>query len=350
MKSIRLLPVVIFAALALLVFKGIGLVTNGGYVLTGPGIAVAEGGGHSNGEGGDAAAPASGDPTVTDSSPTLEDSTPMLPSAEGAGQHGAAAEKGGGHAAPAEGASTGAGAGEHGAPAAAGHDGSEAEGTGHATSEAPGVPCLNPDATPAAEGNEAASENIKPDNACATPSYPTDANGDALPMVSDNTGKVVPLQAAGDENSQEALTKRLAERRAELDKREGDLQTREALLAAAEQKLAEKSQELAALQAQIDAMVDQKKAADDAGFQSIVSMYEQMKPKQAAAIFDTLDLTVLLRVAKAMNPRKMSPILALMSPAPAEALTTALATAQPELTVPAGTSENLAALPQIVGK
>ena len=35
MKSIRLLPVVIFAALALLLFKGIGLLTTGGYVLIG---------------------------------------------------------------------------------------------------------------------------------------------------------------------------------------------------------------------------------------------------------------------------------------------------------------------------
>ena len=338
MRSIRLLPVVIFAALALLVFKGIGLVTNGGYILTGPGIAVAEGGG--------AAAPstASGDPTVSDTSPTLVDSTPVLSSSDSAagGEHGAAAPASDAGASSAAGAASSGEATSASAPSDAGHGSSDAA--------ASTVPCLNPDATPTADGNTAASSNIKPDNACATPSYPTDANGDALPMVSDNTGKVRPLQAAGDENSQEALTKRLADRRAELDKREGDLQTREALLAAAEQKLAEKSQELAALQAQIDAMVDQKKAADDAGFQSIVSMYEQMKPKQAAAIFDTLDLTVLLRVAKAMNPRKMAPILAVMSAAPAEALTTALATAQPDLTVPAGTSENLAALPQIVGK
>jgi hypothetical protein len=34
LRQVRLLPVVIFAALALLIFKGIGLVTNGGYVLT----------------------------------------------------------------------------------------------------------------------------------------------------------------------------------------------------------------------------------------------------------------------------------------------------------------------------
>ena len=40
MKSVRLLPVVIFAALALLLFKGIGLVTSGGYVLTGSATAA----------------------------------------------------------------------------------------------------------------------------------------------------------------------------------------------------------------------------------------------------------------------------------------------------------------------
>ncbi len=43
MKSVRLLPVVIFAALALLLFKGIGLVTNGGYVLTGSNAVLAAG-------------------------------------------------------------------------------------------------------------------------------------------------------------------------------------------------------------------------------------------------------------------------------------------------------------------
>ena len=55
MKSVRLLPVVIFAALALLLFKGIGLVTNGGYILTGP-TAVQAAGDTGHGE----AAPAEG--------------------------------------------------------------------------------------------------------------------------------------------------------------------------------------------------------------------------------------------------------------------------------------------------
>ena len=35
MKTIRLLPVVILAALALLLFKGVGLLTTGGYLMSG---------------------------------------------------------------------------------------------------------------------------------------------------------------------------------------------------------------------------------------------------------------------------------------------------------------------------
>ena len=47
-------------------------------------------------------------------------------------------------------------------------------------------------------------------------------------------------------------------------------------------------------------------------FAGIVAMYETMKPKDAANIFNELDMEVLLRVAKTMSPRKMAPILAEM--------------------------------------
>jgi len=77
-----------------------------------------------------------------------------------------------------------------------------------------------------------------------------------------------------------------------------------------------------------------------------------MKPRDAAKIFDTLNINVLIKVAQAMNPRKMSPILGAMSSEPAQALTTALATTGNTDTVAsanAGGGQNLSALPQIVG-
>ena len=56
-------------------------------------------------------------------------------------------------------------------------------------------------------------------------------------------------------------------------------------------------------------------------------MYEAMKPKDAARVFDRLGLDVLVPVVQQMNPRKMSEVLAAMSPDRAEKLTVALATA-----------------------
>jgi flagellar motility protein MotE (MotC chaperone) len=54
-------------------------------------------------------------------------------------------------------------------------------------------------------------------------------------------------------------------------------------------------------------------------------MYTNMKPKDAARIFDRLDMTILAEVATKMNPRIMSAILAQMKPETAERLTVELA-------------------------
>ena len=54
-------------------------------------------------------------------------------------------------------------------------------------------------------------------------------------------------------------------------------------------------------------------------------MYENMKPKDAAKIFDRLDIKILVEVASQIKPRRMSDILAQMSPEAAERLTVELA-------------------------
>ena len=57
---------------------------------------------------------------------------------------------------------------------------------------------------------------------------------------------------------------------------------------------------------------------------NLVIMYEAMKPKDAARVFDRLALDILVPVVQQMNPRKMSDVLAAMSPEAAERLTVAL--------------------------
>ena len=74
-------------------------------------------------------------------------------------------------------------------------------------------------------------------------------------------------------------------------------------------------------------------------------MYESMKPRDAAKIFDRLDVNVLLQVASMMSPRSMSEILALMTPDRAEQLTVELANRAK--TSPTDPSANL---PKIEGR
>jgi len=322
LRSIRLLPVVIFAALALLVFKGIGLVTNGGYVLTGPVAVVAE---ESDTPSADATIATPSEATMADTSPTMDDSQPTLATKVDA---------------PPPVASS------HEAAASSAAASSAAADASTSSSAASAVEACPPEGAPAAASQPEAALPA----GCQAASAPVNAHGDALPTVRTATGAVEPLSAVDGDNSEQALLARLGERRAQLDKREADLAMRESLVAAAEKKLDERTKELAALQQQVASLVDQKQASEAANFKAIVSMYETMKPKDAAKIFDTLDLNVLIKVAQAMNPRKMSPILAAMSAAPAQALTTALATTGDTDTVAqvAG-GQDLSQLPQIVG-
>ena len=69
----------------------------------------------------------------------------------------------------------------------------------------------------------------------------------------------------------------------------------------------------------------QKNEADAARFKGIVTMYEGMKPKDAAKVFDRLEMAVLYEIASQIAPRKMSDILGLMQPEAAERLTVELA-------------------------
>lgn len=121
------------------------------------------------------------------------------------------------------------------------------------------------------------------------------------------------------------VLQQLAKRRAELDQRARQLDEREALVKAAEQRMDQKMAELKALQATVQDLLKQRNAADEQQLQSLVKIYENMKPKAAAQIFEEMDMDVLLDVVARMNERKVAPILALVSPTRAKELTFELA-------------------------
>jgi flagellar motility protein MotE (MotC chaperone) len=121
------------------------------------------------------------------------------------------------------------------------------------------------------------------------------------------------------------LLQSLAKRREELEQRARDIDEREVLLKAAEQRIDQKITELEQLQAMIEDLLVQHDEQDEAQMQSLVKIYESMKPKDAARIFEELDMEVLLEVVERMKERKTAPILAQMNPERAKAVTLELA-------------------------
>ncbi|MDB5490853.1 MAG: hypothetical protein JWO78_702 [Micavibrio sp.] len=146
----------------------------------------------------------------------------------------------------------------------------------------------------------------------------------------DKTGKPIQWKDAADSDVEDSdsrnnLYKDLAKRRDTLDKREKEIAVREALLSAAERELDQKTRELTALKAEIQAATKKRSEEEDARIGSLVKIYEGMKPKDAASIFNTLDLDVLMVIMTKMSERKSSPVLALMSTERAKTVTTMMA-------------------------
>ena len=80
----------------------------------------------------------------------------------------------------------------------------------------------------------------------------------------------------------------LRQRRQELDARDAALAARESILAAAEQKLTARVEELAALQKKLQDLEAARQQREEAGWQGLVKLYEDMKPRDAAVIFNDL--------------------------------------------------------------
>jgi flagellar motility protein MotE (MotC chaperone) len=305
LRNVRLVPIVLTATIALFALKALGLVLDAGYLFDDP---------SSRKGGGDrveiTGAVAAGKPAPA--APAME--TPAVPAPSSA-QRVFNNRDGSGVPEPSIRPELSAGGSRLGAP--------RFDITG-AVGATPGPPG---EEAPAAGGEGAAKKVVQ--------EPPPPANGTPVPLDLDR-----PVSPA-----ERAILESLQKRRAELDARARELDVRDDLLRAAEKRVGARIDELKELEARVGAAVQQKDEAEVARFKNIVTMYENMKAKDAAKIFDGLDIRVLLDVVKEINPRRMSDILALMAPENAQRLTIELAarSVQKEQT-------QAADLPKIQGK
>ena len=120
------------------------------------------------------------------------------------------------------------------------------------------------------------------------------------------------------------MLQNLAFRREELDARDAELSLRANLLAVTEARIEERIAELRAVEATIQSLLITYDEQEEAQLQSVVAIYEAMKPKDAAKIFNELDMLILIELAERMRERLI--VLADMDPTAANALTVELAT------------------------
>ncbi|MBP2298775.1 MotE family protein [Azospirillum picis] len=176
--------------------------------------------------------------------------------------------------------------------------------------------------TPATPPIQSASAAGKPAAKDAPPAPGGSSGPDGAAAANAPVG-ASPLAPLGPIDNQELL-QHFAERRAEIERRGKELEQRAALLAAAEKRIDEKVAEMEKTRADIQKLMAQGDQQQSAQLDSLVKIYETMKPKEAARIFEELDMPVLLGVIQKMKEQKTAPILAAMDPVKAKEVTAAL--------------------------
>ena len=172
-----------------------------------------------------------------------------------------------------------------------------------------------------------------PDNAAGAASTGAGGQTAAPGQAADKSEAAPPAVSPGASGEGEPPTftqnevdvlQKLAERREELTSRQKELDLRENLVKAAEGRIDKKIAEMKALQTNVEAMLKQVDEQDDGKLKSLVKIYETMKPKDAAKIFEALDMPVLLSVLTRMKEQKVAPIMEAMDPMKAKTITDAM--------------------------
>lgn len=117
----------------------------------------------------------------------------------------------------------------------------------------------------------------------------------------------------------------LSERREALNARAEQFSTQDELMLAAEQRLNERLAELRALETHVNDLLGQLDEAQETRLASLVDVYQRMRSKDAAEVFNGLDDDVLVQVASRMRQANLAEVMGRMEPARARQLTQMLA-------------------------
>jgi flagellar motility protein MotE (MotC chaperone) len=121
------------------------------------------------------------------------------------------------------------------------------------------------------------------------------------------------------------LLQSLGARREAIEKREADLALKATMLEATEGRINDRIEEMKKLKLELQNVLKQYEGRQDDEIRGLVKIYENMKPINAAVIFNELDMPILLSVIDKMSERKVAPVIAAMDPKRAKEVTEQLA-------------------------
>ncbi|MGE3143652.1 MAG: MotE family protein [Hyphomonadaceae bacterium] len=146
-------------------------------------------------------------------------------------------------------------------------------------------------------------------------------------------------EQAGLSQSEVQVLQALGSRRDALDARSADLDTRAELLSAAERRLNERLTELRRLETSVNDLLGRLDESQETRMNSLVDVYQRMRAKDAAEVFDALDDETLILVASRMRQQNLAEVMGRMQVPRARRLTQLLA----ERTMSAADAEALLA-------
>ena len=118
----------------------------------------------------------------------------------------------------------------------------------------------------------------------------------------------------------EMMLQAMNEERELIDSQKERLAQREAEIDLAEEKLLIEQERLTALKGELDDRLERIRKAQTDDVDRLVALYSAMKPKEAAAIMDDMDIEVSVMVLATMAERDAAPILARMNMTRARAI------------------------------
>ncbi|AWK88260.1 MotE family protein [Azospirillum thermophilum] len=118
-----------------------------------------------------------------------------------------------------------------------------------------------------------------------------------------------------------ALRNALAEQKADTANRLRHLGEAEAVLAAAETRAGMQIQRLSEVKREVEALMKQRSNLQQEDLRRMVTIYETMKPRDAARIFNELETDIVIDVLDRMQERRSAPIIAEMEDGKAREVT-----------------------------